>query len=130
VIGLDTNVVVRYLVRDDAHQTALVDALFSELTAAEPGYVSLVVAVETWWVLRTSYGVSADECRAVLAALVEATELVVERPDVVRQALSLAAAGADFADALIALLGRTVGCSATATFDRGAARLAGMRLLG
>ena len=97
MIGLDTNVVVRYVVRDDAHQTALVDALFADLTAADPGFVSLVVAVETWWVLRTSYRVSADECRSVLQALVEANELVLERPDLVRQALGVAATGADFA---------------------------------
>jgi predicted nucleic-acid-binding protein len=129
VIGLDTNVVVRYVVRDDAHQTALVDAVFAELTAADPGFVSLVVAVETWWVLRTSYRVSTDECRTVLEALVEANELVLERPDLVRQALASTATGGDFADALIGLLGRAAGCSTVVTFDRGAVRHTGMTLL-
>lgn len=130
MIGLDTNVVVRYLVRDDPRQTALADALFDQLTPQRPGFVSMVAAVEIWWVLRTRYRIPVEECRAVVSALLASQELVVERDDLVRQALATASTGADFADALLALLGRAAGCTEVVTFDRTAARTTGMRLLG
>jgi predicted nucleic-acid-binding protein len=130
VIGLDTNVVVRYLVRDDPGQTALADGVLDDLEAQDPGFVSVVVAVETWWVLRRSYHFSQVECLTVMNGLIASRELVFEHADVVRRSLVSAARGSDFADAVIVALGQRAGCTETVTFDAGAARAVGMRLLG
>ena len=129
MIGIDTNVLVRYLVRDEPEQTALADRLVDALHVDDPAFVSVVVLVETWWVLRRSYGFSHGECLGVLTGLVGSGQLVLESAEVVRQAMTSTAVGADFADALVAALGRRAGCSETVTFDQGSARRAGMRLL-
>ena len=130
MIGLDTNVLVRYVVVDDPEQVRRVRELMNNLTPADPGFVSLVTLVELVWVLRQAYRLSSGDVRTVVGSLLAARELVVERAELVAAALSeAAAAGADVADALVAALGRTAGCSETVTFDRRAARLPGMRLL-
>lgn len=129
MIGLDTNVVVRYLVQDDPDQSSTASALIDELTEADPGYVSLVTVVELHWVLRRAYGVDAERCADLLAGLLDARELRVDRDAIVRAALTASRGGPDFADAVIAELGRSAGCDHTVTFDRRAARSGAMRLL-
>lgn len=130
MIGLDTNVLVRYVVVDDPVQVPLVRELMESLTPADPAFVSLVTLVELTWVLRRGYGLSTADVRTVVDSLLSAKELVVERAELVARALTESAgAGSDVADALVAGLGRTAGCSETVTFDRRAARLPGMRLL-
>ncbi|GAA3554085.1 type II toxin-antitoxin system VapC family toxin [Microlunatus spumicola] len=130
MIGLDTNVLVRYVVVDDPVQVPLARELMESLTPADPAFVSLVTLVELTWVLRQGYRLSAADVRRVVGSLLSAKELVVERADLVARALTeSAAAGTDVADALVAGLGRTAGCAETVTFDRRAARLPGMRLL-
>ncbi len=129
MIGLDTNVLVRYLVQDDPDQSARATALIEGLDDQRRGFVSIVVLVELSWVLRRAYGVSADEVHAVVDRLVRARELVVQDADVVRLALRRALAGADFPDAVISELGARAGCEVTLTFDGRAAQLAGMRLV-
>ncbi len=129
MIGLDTNVVVRFVMRDDPEQTPLADEVMSSLTARHPGYLSLIVLAELWWVLGRSYGRSrADRC-AVLIELLQTDELRVQSPESVQWALSQVADGADFADALIGALARDVGCRTTVTFDRQASSRAGMALI-
>ena len=91
--------------------------------------MSTVVLVEIDWVLRRAYKVERASAAAVLQGLLQSSEINLERPDAVRRALNRVASGADFADALITELGITAGCDYTATLDRAAARLAGMRLL-
>jgi predicted nucleic-acid-binding protein len=128
VIGLDTNVVVRYLVQDDPEQSAAASALVEELTETAPGYISLVTVVESYWVLRRAYKVTASRWAELVEGLLNARELRVDQDSVVRAALS-DAAGLDFADAVIAELGRTAGCDHTVTFDQRAARGGVMKLL-
>lgn len=130
MIGLDTNVVVRYLVQDEPVQSAVAAALIDGLTDVDPGFISLVTAVEIYWVLHRAYKVGASHCVDVLQGLIDARELRVEQSDVVRVAVRETREGADFADAVIAELGRLAGCEHTVTFDRGAARLAKMQFLG
>lgn len=129
MIGIDTNVLVRYVVRDDAAQTALADDLIDGFTTDEPGLVPLVVVVECWWVLGRAYDVPVDRRREFVEALLAAQELRVERSDTVRAAIRRTVEGADFTDALIARAAAEAGCSAVMTFDRKAARSAGMQLL-
>ena len=130
MIGLDTNVVIRYLVQDDLKQASAATALIDELTETDPGFLSLVTVVEVYWVLRRAYGVDADRCADLLEGLVDARELRVERSAIMRAALTTSRRGADFADAVIAELGRAAGCDHTVTFDRRAARDGTMQLLG
>lgn len=129
MIGLDTDVVVRYLVQDDPHQSSLAADLMDGLSDDEPGYLSLVTLVETYWVLRRAYGVASGDAADLVERLLDARELRADRDDVVRAALPAARDGIDLADAVNGELGRAAGCTETVTFDRRAARGAGMRLL-
>lgn len=129
MIGLDTNVVVRYLTQDDPEQAARATAVVEGLTDAEPGFLSLVTTVELYWVLRRSYGLGVDSTLDLISRLLDTRELRLDRSDLVRTAVARGQTGADFADALVAEVGRAAGCARTVTFDRRAARTAGMHLL-
>ncbi len=130
MIGLDTNVLVRYIAQDDTKQSPLATRLIESLTPDARGYVSLVSLVELVWVLSDCYSMSREELGLTLESLLRTKELVVAHADTAWQALRLYKAGkADFADCLIERLGSADGCEHTATFDRDAARYCGMRLL-
>lgn len=130
MIGLDANVIVRYLAQDHPEQSARASELIDGLTAAKPGFVSLVAMVETYWVLRSAYGESRARCAELIDGLLDARELRVGSDAIVRAASAACRDdGADFADAVIAELGRVAGCEHTMTFDRRAARGRHMRLL-
>ncbi len=129
MIGLDTNVIVRYLVQDEPDQSAMASAVIDELTESDPGYLSLVTVVELYWVLRRAYKVSPGRCAELVEGLLDSRELRVDQGSVVRSALTACKQGADFADAVIVELGRVAGCEHTVTFDQRAARGNGMRLL-
>ena len=129
MIGLDTNVVVRYLVQDDPDQSAAASALIENLTETDPGYLSLVTVVELYWVLRRAYKVDDRQCAELVEGLLDARELRVDQDAVVRAALTANRSGLDFADAVIAELGRAAGCDHTVTFDQRAARDGSMRIL-
>lgn len=129
MIGLDTNVLVRFLVADDPTQTAAATALIDDLDETSPGFVSLVTVVETSWVLRNAYGVSRGRTHEILSGLLAARELHVEQADLVRAALDLAGDHAEFADAVVAAAGAAAGCHRTVTFDRRAVSAGIMDLL-
>lgn len=129
MIGLDTSVLVRYLVGDDPLQTPAATAIIDELDETSQGFVSLVTVVETSWVLRRAYGVSRTRTHEILAGLLEARELHVEAAALVRAGLDLAGNDAEFADAVIAAAGAAAGCLHTYTFDRRAAANGLMTLL-
>lgn len=130
MIGLDTNVVVRYLVQDEPRQSTQASALIDSLTENDPGFLSVVTVVELHWVLRRAYKVDTAICAAMVQGLLDARELRVEQDPVIRAALTASHdGGPDFADAVIAQLGLVAGCTHTVTFDRRAARSDEMRLL-
>lgn len=130
MIGLDTNVIVRYLAQDEPAQSARATRLMErELSEREPGFVGLVALVETCWVLKRLYGASAGELRETVRDLLDARQLVVENRAVVARALArLRDEAGDIADALVAECAAQAGCTRTVTFDKGAARM-GMTLL-
>ena len=131
MIGLDTNVVVRYLTNDDPAQTTAAVKVIDSLSADAPGFLSMIVIVELVWVLEISYRFKKSEIEQILETLLRSKELVIERAEVVFQALRKFSAGrADFADCLIERCGHAVECQYTVTFDRNAASAAGMKLLG
>ena len=130
MIGLDTNVLVRYLVQDDPVQSARANKLMeNELSEEEPGFVGLVVLAETTWVLQRLYSATALEVRETVADLLGTSQIVVENRDAVTSALAKTHANkCAFADALIAASAEGAGCASVVSFDRGAVR-AGMTLL-
>lgn len=131
MIGLDTNVLVRYAAQDDPKQSAKATRLIESLTADAPGYVSIVSVVELVWVLAGCYALTKSEICEVLETLLRTKEIIVAHADTVWKALRLFKEGnADFADCLIERSGDEAGCSHTATFDRDAAKSCGMKLIG
>ena len=130
MIGLDTNVVVRYLTHDDTAQTAAAVRIIESLSQDSPGFLSLIVIAELVWVLEVSYRFKKNEIERVLDTLLRSKELVIERAEIVAQALrKFAGSRADFADCLIERCGHAAECQYTVTFDQSAAGAAGMKLL-
>ncbi len=129
MIGLDTNVVVRYLVQDEPDQSATASMVIDALTEKDPGFLSLVTVVELYWVLRRAYKLSTARCAELVEGLLDARELRVGQDSIVRAALTASHGGLDFPDAVIAELGRVAGCEHTVTFDQRAAQSDEMRLL-
>jgi predicted nucleic-acid-binding protein len=130
VTGIDTNVLVRYLVKDDPAQAPLAVAVMNALTPAEPGWLGLAALAETVWVLSRTYRLNRDAIIAILAKLLASRDLVLEQRALVQAAfLRFRSGKAQFADCLIAASARAAGCTRTVTFDRVAARDAGMELL-
>ena len=130
MIGLDTNVVVRYLTQDDPAQSTLASRLFDSLDGEKPGFISTIALIKTTWVLRSFYDSSRHQMQRVVETLLRARGVVVERSDLVWLALDDYKRGtADFSDYLIERCGRAARCDYTVTFDRDAANSAGMKFL-
>jgi len=129
VIGLDTNVVVRYLTQDDPLQSKRATQIFDhQLTTAEPGFLSVVTMVEMAWVLGRAYGFIGQEIAAAVELLLQTDVLVIENEQEVFSAMiALKQSRGTFADALIAALGAKAGCKHTLTFDEKALRLPGFQ---
>ena len=129
MIGLDTNVLVRYLAQDDPKQSPKATRLIESFTAEAPGFVSVVSVVELAWVLTGCYASTKAELCEVLETLLRAKGIVVAHADTVWKALRLFRNGnTDFADCLIERFANEAGCSHTTTFDRDAAKHCGMQL--
>ena len=130
MIGLDTNVLVRYVTQDDPIQSAKASDLIESLTTLSPGFVSLVSVVELVWVLQSCYQSAKSDVVVVLETLLRTRELTIEHAETLWQALRrFTASKADFADCLIERCAHAAGCEYTATFDLNAAKAAGMKRL-
>jgi len=129
MIGLDTNILVRYVTQDDPIQSAKSTAWIEErLTPENPGFVSVIAMTETAWVLERSYGFADQDIAATIERLLQTDVLVIENEQQVFIAMvALKGSEGSFADALIAALGAKAGCSGTLTFDQGALRLPGFQ---
>jgi len=130
MIGLDTNVLVRYLAQDDADQASRATRIVEQqLTEDAPGFIGPVVLVERTWVLQRLYRATPEEIRETVNDLLGSRAIVVENRDVVARALSTCETNAcGFADAVIAASAVHAGCEKIMSFDRGAVR-AGMILV-
>lgn len=127
MIGLDTNVLMRYLAQDDAKQSAQATRLIESLSPQHPGFVGMVNLVELVWVLESCYAAAHTTIAATLERLLRTKSLVLESPEIVARALRLFAAGhKDFADCLIACSATAAGCGVVYSFDKAAIRQAGM----
>jgi predicted nucleic-acid-binding protein len=129
MIGLDTNILVRYVTQDHAAQSAAAVKVMESLSPDALGFLSLVVIAELVWVLHFSYRFNKHEIEHVVERLLRSKELVVERAEIVSQALrKFRVSRANFADCLIERCGHAAECQYVLTFDKDAAA-AGMRLL-
>ena len=129
MIGLDTNVIVRYLVHDDPRQTAVARKLFSSLSTTDHGFVSIVVVLELTRVVESVYNFTKDELIEMIELLLRSRELILEQREVVAQALRVFnGSRADFEHCLIERCCHASDCRYTVTFDRRAAAV-GMRVL-
>ncbi len=120
MIGLDTNVLVRYLTQDDPDQAARASRIMETCcTKDEPGLVSLVVLCELVWVLGGAYGYEKKLVIEVLEQIMAISELQVEAEDIARSALAAFRQGsADFADYVIIISNRARGSTVTYSFDK------------
>jgi predicted nucleic-acid-binding protein len=120
VIGLDTNVLVRYLTQDDPRQSRRATALVAEaVSGGERLFVGAVVLCELVWVLRAAYALDRSTIAMALDRILATAQLEIDQKDVVRAALEdYRAGGGDFADYVIGRRSRELGCDKTATFDR------------
>jgi predicted nucleic-acid-binding protein len=127
MIGLDSNILVRYLTQDDPIQSPkATEVIERRLTEENPGFVSIVAMVETVWVLDRAYELATNEIAAAVERMLQTSVLVVENEQQVFTAMiALKEGHGSFADALIVALGARVGCSRTLTFDQKALRLPG-----
>ena len=120
MIGLDTNVLVRYIAQDDKAQSARATALIeSECSADKPGYVGLVVLAEVVWVSESRYGAARTEVAEIVRRLLSIRQLKVQDVDIAWKALRAFETGkADFADCLIERTAFAAGCERSMSFDR------------
>jgi predicted nucleic-acid-binding protein len=119
VIGLDTNILIRYLTQDDAQQFREASALLLGLEKSRrTAYLSAVTLCETVWVLARAYKVDRGEIVGMFEKLLDTSLFVIEDKDAVREAVDLYRAGTgDFADYLVGIRSRNAGSATVATFD-------------
>lgn len=122
--ALDTNVLVRFLVCDDAPMTARTRHLFEQARdTAKPLLISNLVLLETFWVLGYSYGFSRKAIVEAVGRLLSLPSVTFESHDLVKELVHIGLASTlDLADILIGLQAKTIGADATLTFDKNAAR--------
>ena len=131
MIGLDTNVLVRYITQDDPKQSPKANRLVESLTQEEPGFITIVVLVELVWVLSSCYKFDHQQLAQTLELLLRTRVFRIENKEQITRALRVfERTNADFSDCLIEQSGNAAGCTHTVTFDLGAVKAAGMTLVG
>ena len=127
--GLDTNVLIRYVTQDDALLTPRANAIMQALTVEEPGWIALTALAEFAWVMSRRFKINRAGIHVLLQELLSQPKLLIEQQELVRKAAGMYSQGnADFSDYLVACSGQAAGCKQTLTFDRKAAKSAGMTL--
>lgn len=129
--ALDTNILVRYLVRDDAKQLAAAQKLIrAAIAAGETLFVPITVALELEWVLRSNFKFSKEEVTGTLSSLLATSELSFESESAFEIALALyKKSAADFSDCMHTALAYAAGENPLWTFDRAASKIDGAKLL-
>lgn len=124
MIGLDTNVLMRYLAQDDPVQSPrATEIITQQLSEKEPGFVSLVTILEVFWVLKSVFKRSRQDLASDIEKVLSADTLEVQNEqEVYNGVVALRTGTGSFEDALVGSLGIWRGCSTTLTFDDDAAR--------
>lgn len=131
MIGIDTNVLVRYLVQDDVRQSRLASHIIETVcTVKNPAYICTVVLCELVWVLSAAYGYNRKQVSMVLRQIMVTDAFEFQDHELAWAALRMYEdCQADFADCVIALQNINAGCRETYSFDKKAALLDRMTLL-
>lgn len=130
MIGIDTNVLLRYLTQDDARQSAAAARFIASLRPDAQGHIALITVAELVWVLKSRYRATPAELSSTVLQLLSDDRFVVQDPQPLWLALDeVQRSNVDLADALIAFVNLHQGCRHTVTFDRKALRIPGMALL-
>jgi predicted nucleic-acid-binding protein len=120
--GVDTNILLRHIVRDDEDQARVATAFIASRTRDDPAFISLVVLAELVWALRRRYGYSSRQVHALLVMLLETAEFHLEdEVELVQMFVGGDSIKGDIADHFIAYSSARAGCISTVTFDKGAA---------
>ena len=130
MIGIDTNVLVRYIAQDDPVQSSRATSVIeNECSVSAPGFVALVVLAELVWISESCYGATRGEIAEIARRVLSIKQLLVQDAETAWKALRLfESSKADFADCLIERTAHAAGCGRILTFDKQAAK-AGMVLL-
>jgi predicted nucleic-acid-binding protein len=116
--GLDTSILIRYLVQDDPIQSPRASKIIEKLTEQAPGFVTVVVIAEAAWVLRSRYKATPVEIADAVERILSIGSLKVQNEQQVYEAVVAVRSGeGTLADALIGTLGGSAGCTKTLTFD-------------
>jgi predicted nucleic-acid-binding protein len=130
MMGLDTNVLVRYIMQDEPKQAAKTSKLIEGLSTQKPGFIALVSVVELVWVLSSFFELNKAQIVQALEVILRSKQLVVDQAEHVARAVRAYGTGnADFADCLIERTAAAAGCTQTMTFDVSATKTAGMTLI-
>lgn len=130
MIALDTNILVRFLVKDDAVQTLKATNFINSLTQVYPGFVSREVILEFFWILNGTYNYSRLKIANALDGLLNSQEIMVESSNNVRAVVKqYRNSNYDFPDLMISTASKRAGAQELVTYDRKASRLVGVRLL-
>ena len=129
--ALDTNVLIRYLVQDDAKQSAIATRFIEgHCTEKSPCFIGQITLCEIAWVLERNYDQDRVAIADVIEQLLQVGQLEVMEPSVVWRALSdYKSSNADFPDHLLARVNESAGCEATVTFDKKASKQPAFELL-
>jgi predicted nucleic-acid-binding protein len=128
--GIDTNILLRFLLQDDSEQAAKATRFINgECTSTDPGLINHIVLCELVWVLESSYRFPRRRILNVLDDILRAEQLKIDQREEVRAAILEYQEGADFPDSLIGIVNLRLGCDDTLTFDRKAAQRSGFRAL-
>jgi len=125
MIGLDTNVVIRYLMQDDKKQFKIAESLIeTTLNEKKSLHINLINLFEVVWVLSYHYKLKREEVNKFLSILLHAEQIEVENRQLALSAFQeYQNSQADFADCIIGLINQFLGCTTTYTFDKKAAKL-------
>ena len=129
--GIDTNVLVRYLVQDDPQQSKKATTFIEKhCSVDEPGLIGHIVLCELAWVLESNYKVGRADIVSIIERLLCVEQFTMDQPSVVWRAVSDAkTSNADFPDHLVARIAEAAGCESTVTFDKKASKCHGFELL-
>lgn len=124
--AIDTNILIRYLIQDDAKQGGLAIEL---IESGKPVFLTHTVLIEAVWVLTASYGLDRDAIVKVLYELTKNGFFILDKDQIISRALQDYQQGFDFADMVIGYYGVSKGCTSTYTFDKKAAKHCSFTLL-
>lgn len=131
MLGVDTNILVRLIVKDDSVQAArAAKALVEKCSEKDPGFVNCIVLAEVSWVLSRVYKYSREEIAQAIEKLLQVKEFQVQNADEVCEALNIYQTHRiDFSDAFLSAINKAMGCTETITFDKKAGKTGGFMAL-